>query len=695
MALSLRNVRGILLAACAALLFSVPMAGQKPQPQVSYPPAGLLGVAWYPEQWPEPRWDADLGLMEAAGVRMVRIGEFAWSRLEPQEGRYDFGWLERAVSKAAQHHMFVVMGTPTDAPPAWMTQKYPDIVREGESGRPDEHGNRRQFSYTSPRFRAISRGIAEQMVMRFGHNPAVVGWQIGNEFSLDSFDPSVRAAFQNWLKAKYKTLDALNEHWTTTYWSQTYSSWDQILPPRGNGNPGLMLEHRRFVSDVWRDFARNQIDAIRAHAAPSQFITINIGGLAWTDKWDHYTVTRDLDLASWDDYVGEGHVNPYKDGAMHDLIRGLKQKNFWVMEAQPGFVNWARVSNSLNRGEVRRMAWAAIGHGADAIAYWQWRSALNGQEQYHGVLVGPDGTPVPLYDEIRQIGREFAQASKSLEGTTPVSEVAILHSYDSRWAIDFQLHNKNYDQQEILLAYYRPLLNLAQSVDIVKPEAALTKYKLVVAPSLNMISDELGRHLLDYVRQGGHLVLGPRSGMKDEYNALDVRRQPGPLVDALGGRIEQFYALEKDVPVSGEWGKGKATIWAELASAKSPDTETVMRYGAANGWLDQQAAVITRRVGKGRITYIGAVLDPALMDSATQWMAKTSGVGPAFGAVPEGVEVCRRVGSDRQLFIVLNHTDHSVKVSLPRAMKSVLQENREVTEVELPVQGVEVLEERR
>jgi beta-galactosidase len=424
-------------------------------------------------------------------------------------------------------------------------------------------------------------------------------------------------------------------------------------------------------------------------------LTTNIGGLAWTDKWDHYTVTRDLDLASWDDYVGEGHVNPYKDGAMHDLIRGLKQKNFWVMEAQPGFVNWARVSNSLNRGEVRRMAWAAIGHGADAIAYWQWRSALNGQEQYHGVLLGPDGTPVPLYDEIRQIGREFAQASKSLEGTTPVSEVAILHSYDSRWAIDFQLHNKNYDQQGILLDYYRPLLNLAQSVDIVKPEAALAKYKLVVAPSLNMISDELGRHLLDYVRQGGHLVLGPRSGMKDEYNALDVRRQPGPLVDALGGRIEQFYALEKDVPVSGEWGKGKATIWAELASTKSPDTETVMRYGEANGWLDQQAAVITRRVGKGRITYIGAVLDSALMDSATQWMAKTSGVGPVFGAVPDGVEVCRRVGSDRQLFIVLNHTDHSVKVTLPRAMKSVLQENRELTEVELPVQGVEVLEERR
>jgi beta-galactosidase len=231
------------------------------------------------------------------------------------------------------------------------------------------------------------------------------------------------------------------------------------------------------------------------------------------------------------------------------------------------------------------------------VAYWQWRSALNGQEQYHGVIVGPDGTPVPLYGEVQQIGREFAMASKALQGTSPVSEVAILHSYDSRWAIDFQPHNKNYDQQNVLLDYYRPLRNLAQSVDIVKPEADLKQYKLVVAPSLNLISDELGHHLLEYVRQGGHLVLGPRSGMKDAWNALDVRRQPGPLAEALGGRIEQFYALEKNVPVSGEWGKGKTAIWAELAGTKADDTEVLMRYGKSNGWLDQQPAAITRRVG--------------------------------------------------------------------------------------------------
>jgi beta-galactosidase len=457
----------------------------------------------------------------------------------------------------------------------------------------------------------------------------------------------------------------------------------------------LLLDHKRFVSDVWRDFAQNQTAVIRLHADPRQFITTNIGGLGWSDRWDHYVVTKDLDLAAWDDYVGQGHLQSYKDGAMHDLIRGLKQKNFWVMETQPGFVNWASVSNSLNRGEVRMMAWEAIGHGADAVAYWQWRSALNGQEQYHGDLVGPDGTPVPVYEEIQQIGKEFETAASALQGTSPISEVAILHSYDSRWAIDFQLHNQNYDQQQVLLDYYRPLLDLAHSIDIANPNAPLDGYKLVVAPDLNVIPDDLGRHLLDYVKSGGHLVLGPRSGMKDAFNALDIRRQPGPLVDSLGGRVEQFYALENNVPVAGLWGNGSASIWAETLSTKAGDAQVVMRYGVGNGWLDQQPAAVTRKVGKGSITYIGALLDPTLMNAAAQWMVETSGVSQVFGPVAQGVEVCRRVGNGRVIFILLNHGQAPAQVVLPRTMRDLLNGNADVSTVTLPVEGVAVLEERQ
>lgn len=659
-------------------------------------PGLILGAAWYPEQWPESDWEEDLRLMEAAHLHMIRIGEFAWSRMEPEEGKYQLDWLERAIALAAKHHIITVLGTPTDAPPAWLTSKYPDVLRVEINGHRDEHGNRRQFSYTSPRYREFCRQIVERMAIRFGHNPNVVGWQIGNEFSFDSYDPDTKQQFQQWLKAKYGTLEALNQRWTTSYWSQTYTYWDQIPLEDTRGNPGLLIDHKRFVSDVWKSFAHDQIAILRQHINPKQFITTNIGGLAWSDSWDHYVVTQEMDLASWDDYVGQGHLDPYKDGAMHDLIRGLKRKNFWVMETAPGYVNWAPISNILDRDEVRMMAWEAIAHGSDAVSYWQWRSALNGQEQYHGVIVGPDGTPVPVYKEIEEIGAEFEKASPALAGTSPKSDVALLHSYDSRWAIDFQLHNRRYDQQQILLDYYRPLKDLVQSIDIVNPYVSLDSYKLVVAPDLNMIPDDLGKHLLDYAVHGGHLVLGPRSGMKDAYNALDIRRQPGPLVAPLGGRVEQYYALDQEVPLSGSWGEGRASLWAEQLSKKAADTQVLLRYGKSNGWLDEQPAVITRKVGRGRITYIGAVMDPKLMKAAAKWMIADSEVKPVLepvlGPAPDGVEVCRRIGNGHQIFFLLNHNKDAVTVPLPHAMKSILT-GKETTNVHLPLQGVEILED--
>ena len=665
---------------------------QAEAPAAKTRPALLLGSAWYPEQWPESRWEADLALMEAAHLHVVRIGEFAWSRMEPAEGHYDLDWLERAVRLAEKHHVAVVLGTPTDAPPAWLTSKYPDTLRVDANGKRAEHGGRRQFNYANPRYRVFCAEIAEHMAQRFGHDPNVIGWQIGNEYTDESFDADTRAQFQQWLRRRFGTLDALNQHWATAYWSQTYDHWDEIPLVAAGGNPGLLLEHRHFVSDTWRDFQRVQIDAIRKWADTRQFITTNLGGLAWTDNFDHYEITSDLDLASWDDYVGQGHLNATRNGAMHDLARGWKRTRFWVMETQPGSVNWAPINTTLDRGETRAMAWQAVGHGADAVLYWQWRSALNGQEQYHGALVGPDGDPVPIYSEVSTIGREFERAGLAIEGTSPVSQVAILQSYDSRWAIDFQPHNHNYDQLAVLLDWYRPLRESSLTVDIVSADAPLDAYKLVMAPGLNVISAELAARLLAYVKQGGHLVLGPRSGMKDEYNSLNVQRQPGPLVDALGGRVEQYYAIESSVPVSGKLGTGSADLWAELLSTRTADDTVLLRYGKANGWLDGQPAMITRMIGKGSITYLGAVLDAPLMRSAVAWMMQTANVQSEFGAMPKDVEVCRRVGLKHSIFILINHGTAAATVHLHTHMQDVLKNGSPVNEVVLEAQGIAVLE---
>ena len=634
-------------------------------------PPLTLGVAWYPEQWSEAQWTPDLALMQSAGIRMVRVGEFAWSSMEPREGAYTLDWLERAITAAAAHNMVVVLGTPTDAPPAWLTQKYPETLRVDEDGKRLRHGARRQFSYASLKYRQLCRAVVEQMARRFGRNPNVVGWQIGNEYTDDSFDDDAVRLFHQWLQTKYGTIDALNKRWVTAYWSQTYDNWDEIPMGTGRGNPGLLLDYKRFVTDQWRSFQRNQLDAIRRHAPARQFITTNLGGLGWANRFNRTDIAADLDLISWDPYVGQGHLEPYRMGATHDLVRGWKQRNFWVMEMQPGFVDWAGISNSLDPGETRAMAWQAVGHGADAVAFWQWRSALNGQEQYHGSLVGPDGGPLPFYAEAKQIGADFAKAGEALRGTAPQSQVAILHDYDSRWAIEFHKQSNRYDVVDVLLGYYRPLRDLTQAVDIVDPRATLDAYKLIVAPSLNVISDALAARLRAWVEAGGHLVLGPRSGMKDEFNALDVRRQPGPLVPALGARVEQFYALLEDVPVSGSWGKGKATIWAETLSPAS-GTATTLTYGAGNGWLEGHAAAVTKPLGKGRISYLGALLDAPLMREAAKSMLEVAGVRPQVLAVPNGVEVCRRVGNGREVFIIINHTTQPVKIALPRPMTDVL-----------------------
>jgi beta-galactosidase len=659
----------------------------------AYPEASplLLGAAWYPEQWPEAQWDIDLEKMGAAHIHLVRVGEFAWSTMEPEEGKYEFAWLDHAIAKAAAHHIVVVLGTPTAAPPAWLTTKYPETLRVDENGKRDEHGNREQFSFVNTKYRELARGIATEMAKRYGHNPNVVGWQLDNEYANDSFDPEAKAQFHEFLKKKYGTIENLNAKWTTTYWSQTYDNFDEIPVRPKDENPALLLDWRHFVSEGWKSYSINQIEAIRPLADPRQFITTNTMG--WFDNFDEYVVHSVLDIAAWDDYVGDPVYDYADNGARHDLTRGYKRKNFWVMETEPAFVNWRKTNNPLLKGQVRDMAWQAIGHGADAVEYWQWRSALNGQEQYHGVLVGPDGNPVPVYDEIQQVGEEFNKAGAALAGTSPHADVAILNDYNSRWAINFQRHSADFDPVGEMVAFYRPLLADAQTVDIVSPDAPLDQYKLVEAPALNVLQKETADRLIAYVQRGGNLLLGPRSGMKDEFDALNIERQPGPLVDLLGGRVEQFYALEQEVPVSGDLGSGTAKIWAEQLSIKNADTKAVLTYGPSNGWLDGQPAAITRRVGKGSITYVGAWLDDGLLVKLTDMLIQQSGVQPKLPNIPAGVEVCVRSKGGHSVAILINHTTSEQHVTLPNAATDLLAGGApSVSSVDLAKYGVAVVE---
>jgi beta-galactosidase len=679
---------------CGALL--MPVAGAQATQYKDAPPL-LLGAAWYPEQWDEATTDPDLQTMEAAHIHLARVAEFAWSSMEPSEGHYDWTWLDYAIAEAAKHHIYIVLGTPTAAPPAWLTRKYPETLRIDENGKRDEHGNRAQFSFTSTKYRELAHGIAEAMAKRYGHNPNVVGWQLDNEYGNESFDPETGADWHAWLKEKYGTVDRLNTLWTTKYWSQTYDNFDEIPMRPKNENPALLLEWKHFVSEVWKSYSENQISAIRPDADPRQFITTNTMG--WFDGFDSYVLHSVLDIAAWDDYVSTAKLDWAANAAAHDLTRGYKQKNFWVMETEPAFVNWRETNNPLAKGQVREMAWQAIGHGADAVEYWQWRSALNGQEQYHGTLVGPDGKPVPVYAEVQQVGAEFEKAGKALNGTMPVSNVALLHDFNSRWAIDFQRHAAKFDPVAELVSFYRPLREDAQGVDVIAPTAALDRYKLVVAPALNVLPQTTAEHLIAYVKQGGHLVLGPRSGMKNEYDGLWPNRQPGPLEELLGGRVEEFYALEQPVtttPVVDSGAEGKGDVWAELLQPLNDATAVTAKYktspGSA-GWLDGQPAILTRQVGKGRITYVGFWPDAATLSALTAGWLKDAEVAPLLH-VPEGVEVCERAGDGRRVLVLINHTADAKQITLPARMMDLLKGGN-VSNVELDRYGVAVMEAMR
>ncbi|HEX5809919.1 MAG TPA: beta-galactosidase, partial [Anaerolineales bacterium] len=557
-----------------------------------------------------------------------------------------------------------------------------------DSGRRVQFGNRCHYCVNSPEFHTAAQRIAFAMAERFGSNPHVIGWQIDNEFNRVCYCERCRASFQQFLARRFGSLDELNKHWSTAYWSQTYSAWEQIPIPIGPHNPGLMLEFKRFITDSYRKFQRLQIDALRAHIPPQVWITHNFMG--WFDGFDHYELSDDLDMVSWDWYVGTGNHEYLKSGAIHDLTRGFKRRNFWLIETQPGNVNWSPLNNALNKGEARAMAWHAVGHGADAILYWQWRSALGGQEQLHGTLVDPSGQPRPFYEEARALAQDFSKTSSLLVNTILVAEVALLNSYDDRWSIHAQRHHRDFDYVVHFNHYYQPLRMRNIPVDVLSADTSLDGYKLVIAPALLMLNEARASRLTAFVENGGHLVLTIRSGMKDDHNALLPMRQPGMLAEVAGVEVEDYYALQEAVPVVGAGFRGESRIWAERLKVRDAEkTRIIARYGASNGWLDEQAAVTSHPFGKGYVTYIGAYLDSAAQQKLLDDIVQAAGI-QALMQLPAGVEACQRVGADRrQIFILINHERTEKQVTLPWQAHEYLRE-RDVQDFQLEPYGIGV-----
>lgn len=649
-----------------------------------------FGAAYYPEHWPEPAWPRDIALMQAAGFTVARLGEFAWSRLEPSEGIYDFAWLDRAIDLLNAAGIATVLGTPTAAPPAWLTQRYPSTLATLDStGRRDAHGARCHYCVNDPIYLDRCEKIATAMAAHFGRRPDVIGWQIDNEYNRVCYCATCRVGFQDFLKRTFVDLETLNTRWTTAYWSQTYQSWDQIAPPAHDvPNPGLALAWRAFVTESYRRYQLRQVDAIRPHIGPAVWITHNF--MKWFDGFDHFALSQDLDLASWDWYEPLGWRDRAASGAMHDLARGYKRKNFWLMETQPGHVNWGKANLDLLPGQAGAWAWHAIGHGADAVLYWQWRPALNGQEQMHGSLIDQSGAPRPFYAEAQAIGIDLARARAALADTRVAARVAILFDFGSRWLLDGQRHHEDFDYVEHLLRYYKALAGWNIPVDLVSPDTDLDGYAIVIAPALALFTPERITRLRAFAQQG-HLVLGTRTGSRDGAAALWPERPPAGLQDLAGCEVEEYYALGEDVGVEGAV-TGRADVWAERLALRGEGAEVIARYDSgATGWLAGRPAIVRRSTGGGSVTTVGAQLDPEALWAALSPLLASAGITPVLESSPD-IEALRRVAVDgREVVIVINHAPEPRVVQVPAGRVDLLSGERTGGPLTLAPYGVAVL----
>jgi len=652
-----------------------------------------LGSAFYPEQWTQEEWVEDIRLMKAAGFTVARMGEFAWSRFEPSEGNFDFSWMDDAIQMLADNGIKTVLGTPTAAPPAWLIQQYPETLRTDKDGRKVQFGNRVHYCVESPMYHEFTRRIVEAMGEHYADNPSVIGWQIDNEFGGECHCEFCRASFQHYLKREFGTLEFLNARWTTQYWSQAYTDWTQIELPRHHHNPGLLMAYRQYFGDAYKRYQKLQIDALRKYVPEEVWITHNFHG--GFNNFDHFKLAEDLDMASYDYYVGIGHNDPAVSGFKWDLSRGLKQQNFWVMETQPANVNWSPLNNKLNKGETRALDWQAIGHGADAILYWQWRSALNGQEQYHGSLVDQAGQPRPFYEEAAELGDDLKRIGNILENTKPVqNRVAILFDFESRWSLENQKHHQKFDYWEGLIKYYRIFQQKSIGVDVVSPDADLTSYKLVVVPYMAVIDDERAEKLIAYAKRGGNVIMTCRTAFKDHYDAMLPQRPPAlGLQDIAGLEVEEYYALDRSAPLEAKLFRGTAQIWAEkLRMMEYKLITPVAKYKAFNGWLDGQPAVTSNMLGRGVVWYVGCILDDASHQKFVEHVINYLLIYPHLKEVPYGMEVCAReneVGD--KFYILINHQNQPIQAKFPHGYFEYITQGEYNDVINVPPYAVAVL----
>jgi beta-galactosidase len=596
-----------------------------------------LGVCYYPEHWPESRWEKDASMMGEAGITYVRVGEFAWSRLEPKRGTFTLDWLTRSLDVLHKHGLKVILGTPTATPPKWLVDDMADMVAVDVNGNPRKFGSRRHYDFSHQAYKKECARIVEIVTKAYGNHPAVVAWQTDNEYgchnTIESYSPAALKAFQDWCKNKYRTMEKLNEAWGAVFWSMEFNDFSQIDLPNltvTEANPEHRLDFQRFSSDQVRVFNKLQCDLIRKYS-PGRWIMHNYMGAFFS--FDHYDVAKDLDAVGWDAYplgflndlvpgeerkerymrIGDPDLDPF----MHDLYRACGNGRWLVIEQQPGPVNWAGYNPAPEPGAVRLWAWEAFAHGAEILSYFRWRQAPFAQEQYHEGLLLPNGDLNEAYHTVCQLRDELKVVDAQVGSKR--ADVALVFDYESQWAWQIQPQGKDYVYWQVILQYYRQLRHLGLSIDVVPPTVEACKdRKLVLIPALFSPRPELVAQL-EKDAQNGTIVLGAgRTGSKTPDFKIPDNLAPGTCQDLFNVSVRRVESLRPGAVVKVD-DSSRFVQWREFVRAEGSAT-------VVSSTQDGHPALVRNQVGKGAAYYLAGNVNPHYLYTILESLCKEAGI---------------------------------------------------------------------
>ena len=648
------------------------------------------------------------------GFTNVRIAEFAWALMEPSEGKLDFAWLRRAVETLHKHNIAVILGTPSAAPPPWLSAKYTGIVEVNAQGQRLYPGGRRFTCPTNPTYRRLSLAVASEMARAFTDTPAVIGWQIDNELTLGSsgrcYCNACQTGFQTWLRYKYGNLETINKTWGTVFWSQNYTDFAQIpvpLPSGGDPNPGLALDYDRYQSYAEVSFQGEQLEMLRK-VCPRHFITTNNVGLV--DTINMRDLYANLDFVAFDNYPSFFEMLLSQENAAitpdtipttialgHDFARSVKGgKPFMIMEEQSGKAGQRTFSPQPEKGQVRLWTYQAVAHGAMGVNYFRWDTATSGAEEYWHGMLNHDRSKSPAFDEMQRTVRELKALGAEILHSKYVAEMALVFDYDCSWAVQIQPghHALSYFPQ--VTSWYGAISPSHSGIDIVAPGIDLAPYKIVFAPLPYVVSEAQAAKIRSYVQGGGVFVAGFRLGAKDESSQMARTPLPGFLRDVMGVTVDDYvpiYSAKQGVKLSGALGGADGVadagcgIWADILQPAGAEVLATYTAGAHAG----KAAITSNNYGNGKAIYVGADLDAASLGKVLRNLAKSASVQQPLDVSP-GVELTVRASGGKKWTFLLNHTSEVQTMGLVTSFTDILTAEKLTARVSVGAYGVRILQ---